>query len=148
MASASGLVQDEVFRKLSNRKPNERKHHGMSPLNQAPLNFETTDPRDAESIALREIAQRMITAQQEPVEEARLLQAVRLNWRLWTIFQTALLHPSCGVPVEVRNNILALSNFVDRHTADIVANPTPSKLDILIRINHNLADGLRPVVPI
>lgn len=112
----------------------------------APLPEPSGDPRDAESVALREIAQRMAAAQQEPMDEVVLLQTVRLNWRLWTIFQTALLDANCALPIEVRNNILALSNFVDKHTADIVANPLPSKLGILIEINRNLADGLRPPV--
>lgn len=78
----------------------------------------------------------------EPVDEEALLQVVHLNWRLWTIFQTSLLDPDCPLSIDLRNNILSLANFIDRHSADFIADPAPSKLDILIGINRELAAGL------
>ncbi len=108
----------------------------------APVPTAATDPRQIESWALGETAARMSAAQQAPVDEATLLHAVRLNWRLWTIFQASLLEADCPLPVEIRNNILSLSNFVDKHTADIIAAPDPAKLDVLIRINREIAAGL------
>lgn len=102
----------------------------------------TSDPRQVEGWALTETALRMKNAQQQPENEPALLQAVRTNWRLWTIFQASLLEPDCPLPIELRSNILSLANFVDKQTADILANPVPSKLDILIRINRELAGGL------
>lgn len=101
-----------------------------------------SDPRQVESWALVEIAMRMKAAQKEPLDEALLLQAVRLNWRLWTIFQATLLDPGCPLPIEIRNNLLSLSNFIDKHTAGIIAEPQASKLDVLIQINRELAGGL------
>ena len=101
-----------------------------------------TDPRQIESWALTETAARMSAAQQAPENEEALLNTVRLNWRLWTIFQASLLEPDCPLPLEIRNNILSLSNFVDRHTANIIAEPSPGKLDVLIRINREIAAGL------
>ncbi len=105
-------------------------------LNQA------SDPRQVEVFALREIAKRLATAQKNPENESDLLHAVHLNWRLWTIFQVSLLDVNCPLPESIRNNVLSLSNFVDKHSADIIAAPAPAKLDVLIRINHDLADGL------
>jgi flagellar biosynthesis activator protein FlaF len=105
----------------------------------------TADPRQVEGWALSETALRMNTARQEPVDEAGLLQAVRLNWRLWTIFQASLFEPDCPLPADIRNNILSLANFVDKHTAAIIADPDPSKLDVLIGINRELASGLLSV---
>jgi len=99
-------------------------------------------PGQVEVFALREIAQRLKAAQENPENEEGMLQTVRLNWRLWTIFQTSLLDVDCQLPVFIRNNILSLSNFVDKHSADIIAAPAASKLDVLIRLNHDLADGL------
>lgn len=118
----------------------------MSPSNDAvsdnnELN-QISDPRQVEVFALREIAQRLVSAQKNPENEDDMLQAVRLNWRLWTIFQVSLLEANCPLPDLIRNNILSLSNFVDKHSADIIAAPAASKLDVLIRINHDLADGL------
>ena len=103
---------------------------------------QASDPRQVEVFALRELAQRMVSSQENPENEENMLQAVRLNWRLWTIFQTSLLDTNCQLPVSLRNNILSLSNFVDRLSADIIAAPAPSKLAVLIRLNHDLADGL------
>ncbi|MEI7605836.1 MAG: flagellar biosynthesis regulator FlaF [Rhodospirillaceae bacterium] len=102
----------------------------------------TKDPDQVEVFALREIALRLKAAQENPENEDNMLQVVRLNWRLWTIFQTSLLDADCRLPIFIRNNILSLSNFVDRHSADIIAVPAASKLDVLIRLNHDLADGL------
>ena len=100
------------------------------------------NPGQVEVFALREVAQRLTAAQESPEDEENMLQAVRLNWRLWTIFQTSLLDADCQLPMFIRNNILSLSNFVDKHSADIIAAPAASKLDVLIRLNHDLADGL------
>jgi len=102
----------------------------------------TADPRQVESWALVEVAMRMRATQKEPMDEATLLHAVRLNWRLWTIFQASLLDTDCPLAAELRSNLLSLSNFIDKHTADIIASPTPPKLDVLIHINRELAGGL------
>jgi len=85
---------------------------------------------------------RLKATQKDPMDEPALLQAVRLNWRLWTIFQASLLDIDCPLAVELRNNLLSLSNFIDKHTADIIASPSPPKLDVLIHINRELAGGL------
>lgn len=71
-----------------------------------------------------------------------MLAAVRLNWRLWTIFQGELLDPVCTVPDDIRTNVLSLAQFVDKHTVAFIAEPEPAKLDVLISINRDLAGGL------
>ncbi|NJO56155.1 MAG: hypothetical protein HC834_07145, partial [Rhodospirillales bacterium] len=68
--------------------------------------------------------------------------AARLNWRLWTIFQSELLDPHCPVPDEVRLNILSLARFVDSRTLDFLSDPAAEKLSALISINRELAGGL------
>lgn len=107
-----------------------------------PVPAASADPRHIEGWALSETALRMAEACVEPVDEAILLHTARLNWRLWTIFQASLLDPECPMPAEIRANILSLANFVDRHTADIIAEPAPDKLQVLITINRELAAGL------
>ena len=109
--------------------------HGATPVASA-------DPRQIESWALTETALRMSAAQKTPGDEAALLQAVRLNWRLWTIFQASLFEPDCPLPTDLRDNILSLCGFVDKHTASVINDPAPDKLDILISINRELAGGL------
>ena len=68
--------------------------------------------------------------------------AVRLNWRLWTIFQADLLSPNCQVPVDIRQNVLSLANFIDKHSVDFMGDPVPENIDVLININREIAGGL------
>jgi len=100
------------------------------------------NPRETEAWALTEAARRMADAKDRPDGAEDLLNAVRLNWRLWTIFQASLAEPDCPVPAEVRANMLSLSNFVDKASVDIIATPVAQKVDILISINRNIAAGL------
>lgn len=71
-----------------------------------------------------------------------MLDAARLNWRLWTILQAELLSPQSPVPADVRDNVLSLARFIDGRMLDFIAQPEPSKLDPLIAINRELAAGL------
>ena len=68
--------------------------------------------------------------------------AARLNWRLWTIFQAEISRPDCPMPAEIRANMLNLCNFVDKRMVDVLADPTPEKLDVFININRQIAAGL------
>ena len=101
-----------------------------------------SNPRQTEGRALAEVARRLHAAQQSGDEE-KILEAIRLNMRLWTIFQAELLHPDCDVPIDVRQNVLSLAAFVDRRTADLLFKPEETeKIDVLVNINRQLASGL------
>lgn len=100
------------------------------------------NPRATEAWALTEAARRIATAQAAGDEDA-LLTAIRLNWRLWTIFQAELSSGECQLPLDLRQNMLSLSNFVDKTTVDIIADPGIGKAaDILVTINRHIAAGL------
>lgn len=101
------------------------------------------NPRNTEAWALMEAARRMRDAKAKGKED--LLKAVRLNWRLWTIFQSNLVDPEAPIPMPIRENMLALSNFVDRRSAEILSNPTPELVDALVNINAQIAGGLMTV---
>jgi flagellar protein FlaF len=75
-------------------------------------------------------------------DREQMLNAARLNWRLWTILQAELLNPQSPVPVDVRDNVLSLARFIDGRMLDFIAEPEPAKLDPLIAINRELAAGL------
>lgn len=98
-------------------------------------------PRETEGRALLESARRLAHAQKSG-DAGEILENARLNWRLWTIFQAELTAPECQVPVEIRQNMLNLCNFVDKRTVAIIADPQPQLLDVLISINRNVAAGL------
>ncbi len=107
-----------------------------------------SDPRQIECWAFTETALRMMRAQASPEDTEGLLTATRLNWRLWTIIQSNLVNPEAAIPDEIRLNLLSLSNFIDRRSAEIISAPEPAKLDILIRINQQLAGGLMAQPPV
>jgi len=100
------------------------------------------DSRQIEAWALTEAARRIADGQRPDAAPEAFLIAIRLNWRLWTIFQAELTSPDNAVPLDLRQNMLSLCNFVDKTTVDIIADPKPEKAEILITINRNIAAGL------
>jgi flagellar protein FlaF len=98
------------------------------------------NPARTEAWALLESARLMEGAKTKP--PAELLDALRRNWRLWTIFQADLINVECTLPTEVRGNLIGLSNFIDRHTAQLLTKPDPAGVDVLVNINRQIGEGL------
>jgi len=101
---------------------------------------EPGNPARTEAWALLETARELYQARNAPIDVQRA--ALRRNWRLWTIFQANLVDPACQIPGEVRANLLGLSNFIDRQTAELLAAPDPAKVEILVNINRQISEGL------
>lgn len=107
-------------------------------LNNAP-------PQAAEGWALIEMARRLDEARRAepgPDRDAQMTDLVRRNWRMWTLLQAALVDPECTVPLEIRQNLLNLSNFIDKRSVDLLAAMDAAKLDVLININRQIGAGL------
>ena len=100
-----------------------------------------SSPGEVEAWGLMQAALRMKESR-EGNQPDEIMLAVRLNWRLWTIFQADLLDPDCRIPDEIQMNLLSLANFIDHHTVAFLSDPEPEKLDILISINREIAGGL------
>ena len=98
--------------------------------------------RDTEAQALLEAARRLDAAAGESDDRDAYRAALRLNWRLWTIIQADVSAEGSPLPDEIRQNILSLSVFIDRHTVKALAEPDPARLKVLIDINRNIAAGL------
>jgi flagellar biosynthesis activator protein FlaF len=75
--------------------------------------------------------------------DENLAEALRTNQRVWSIVQSELVKDDNPLPIEIRNNLLTLSVFIDKRIIEVMAHPAPEKLKILIDINLNLAAGLR-----
>jgi len=106
----------------------------------------TTSGRDLEAAVLTKAAHLLRNCQAHWGEagcDTRLNEALRYNQKIWTVFQAELVRDDNPLPLELRENILSLSIFVDRRIIDVMAQPDPEKLNILIDINLNLAAGLR-----
>lgn len=98
------------------------------------------NPARTEAWALLESARSLEDAKTRTRDE--VLSAVRKNWRLWTIFQASLIDADCPMPIEPRRNLLMLANFIDRHTASILADPSSNDVDVLVNINRQIGEGL------
>jgi len=105
------------------------------------------NPRETEAWALTETARRMSEGQSESVDIEDFLAAVRLNWRLWTIFQTELSAPETEIPLDMRQNMLSLANFVDKRSVEILSTRDRALANVLINVNRQLAGGLFTVIP-
>jgi flagellar protein FlaF len=101
---------------------------------------ELGNPARTEAWALLEAARELYQSKAAPLPERRA--ALRRNWRLWTIFQANLVDPGCQVPAETRSNLLGLANFIDRHTANLLAQCDPAEFDVLVNINRQISEGL------
>jgi flagellar protein FlaF len=78
-----------------------------------------------------------------PDRNEKLLEAVKFNQKVWSFFQAELSDPENPLPKNLRENILNLSLFIDKRLFEVLANPDPEKLSIVIDINYNIAEGLR-----
>lgn len=101
---------------------------------------EPGNPRQTEAWALTEAARRINAAKTQGTEP--FLSAVRLNWKLWTIFQAELMSPTCEVPTQIRENMLSLCGYVDKVSVALISDPVPEEAETLITINRHIARGL------
>lgn len=104
--------------------------------------LENAPPQAAEGYALIELARRLDDAAKIPEDLEGIRNAVRLNWRVWTIFQSELVDPECQTPREIRENLLSLSNFIDKRSAELIGTPDAAKLPVLVNINRQIGAGL------
>lgn len=69
--------------------------------------------------------------------------ALTFNRKLWTIFMTSVTREDSQLAPEVRQNIANLGLFVMNQTREVLLQPQPQKLDVLVRLNRQIASGLR-----
>ena len=106
----------------------------------------TGSGREIEAAVLTKAAMKLKVCQQNwdaDDRDDRLEEALKFNQKVWSIFQSELTNENHPMPAEIRHGILRLGGFIDRRIFETMANPTPEKLDMVIKINCNLAAGLR-----
>ena len=107
---------------------------------------ESMSGRETEARVLTQAALKLIDCQKNwnsPDRNQRLNEALRYNQRIWTIFQVEVAKEENPLPTRIKANIFHLSRFIDQRIFDSMAFPEIQKLDIIIRINQNIAAGLR-----
>jgi flagellar protein FlaF len=92
------------------------------------------------ALKLRECQQNWDMPDKERID--RLFAALKINGKLWSIFQAEITRDDNPLPRQVRQDLLTLSLFVDKRTKEIMCFPEREKLTVLIDINLNLAAGL------
>jgi flagellar biosynthesis activator protein FlaF len=106
---------------------------------------ETMSGRETEARVLTQAALKLMACQknwQDKDRNEHLDQALKYMQRVWSVFQVEMAKPDNDLPDPIRANILMLSRFIDRRIFETIASPSADKLDILIKINRNIAAGL------
>jgi flagellar protein FlaF len=106
----------------------------------------TSSDREIEALVLTRAAEKLVEVQNNwdaPDRDKKLDEALRNNQMIWSIFQGELMKTDNPLPKQLREDILSLSVFIDKRTFEVMAQPSPEKLDVIINLNLNLAAGLR-----
>ncbi len=105
----------------------------------------TLTGRELEAAVLTKAAQKLTLCQnnwEASDREENLMEALRYNQQVWTVFQTELSNPENPLPKKLKEDLLSLSAFIDKRIFDIMSFPAPEKLTVIININLNIAAGL------
>ena len=104
----------------------------------------TASPRDLEANLLSSAAAHFQRIRENWNDlSGELPEALKFNRKLWTVFLTSVFDNASPLPIEVRQHVANLGVFVLSQTAELQVVPVPEKLDVLVRINRELAAGLR-----
>lgn len=109
------------------------------------VNKATMSGREIEAAVLNRAALKLKECQNNwnaDDRDERLEAALHFNQQIWTIFQGELVKADNPLPKQIRQNLLALGAYIDKRIFEIMAFPSPEKLDIVIDINRNIAAGL------
>lgn len=106
----------------------------------------TVSGRETEARVLTEAATKLRSCQKnwDSANRKELLdEALTYNQRIWTIFQAELGKQDNPLPDNIKLDLLRLSAFIDKRIFEVMAYPEQEKLNIIIKINENIAAGLR-----
>lgn len=110
------------------------------------VNKITMSGREIEAAVLNQAALKLKECQDNwkaDDRDERLDAALNFNQQIWSILQGELVKADNPLPKQIRRNLLALSAYVDKRIFEIMAFPSPEKLNIVIEINRNIAAGLK-----
>ena len=110
------------------------------------VNKTTMSGREIEAAVLNQAALKLKECQDNwnaDDRNERLDAALNFNQQIWSILQGELVKADNPLPQQIRQNLLALSAYVDKRIFEIMAFPSPEKLNIVIDINRNIAAGLK-----
>jgi flagellar protein FlaF len=101
-------------------------------------------PRELEANLLIKAASRLQNIQDDwAIRAPELDDALTYNRKLWTILATAVTESTNPLPREIKQNIANLALFIFNRTVDLMIDPKPERLTVLVNINRQIAMGLR-----
>ncbi|WIY51652.1 flagellar biosynthesis regulator FlaF [Devosia sp. YIM 151766] len=101
-------------------------------------------PRERESALLMRSAATLQKVKDDwPNSFDDLDAALAFNRKLWSIFMVSVTKEDNPLSPELRQNIANLGLFVMNQTREIMMQPMPQKLEVLVRLNRQIAAGLR-----
>lgn len=106
----------------------------------------TVSGRETEARVLTQAALKLRNCQKKWDDDNRselLEEALHYNQRIWTMFQSELGKADNPLPDQIKRDLLRLSGFIDKRIFEVMAFPDLEKLNIIIKINENIAAGLR-----
>jgi len=105
---------------------------------------QTVPPRDLEANLLSSAAAHFQRIRENwDLLSSELPTALKFNRQIWTIFLTSVTDAASPLALDVRQHVANLGVFVLSQTAELQVAPDADKLDTLIKINRELAAGLR-----
>jgi len=105
---------------------------------------QTVPPRDLEANLLSSAAAHFQRIRENwDLLSSELPTALKFNRQIWTIFLTSVTDAASPLALDVRQHVANLGVFVLSQTAERQVAPDADKRDILIKINRELAAGLR-----
>lgn len=106
----------------------------------------TISGRETEARILTDAALKLKRCQEnwnDPERDSQLDTALRYNQKIWSLFQGELERADNPLPGKLKIDILRLAAFIDKRIFEMMAYPSPEKLNSIININQNIAAGLR-----
>lgn len=128
------------------KRPTPGNPYGKAAHNYSSTAAQQDDVRATEAKALLKAA-RMLQelqagwdAEENKVSQAKIEETLKFNRQIWVLFYD---HAVSGEgPNTLNTNVVNLAGFVFKRSMEILAAPAPEKLNILININREVANGL------
>ena len=110
----------------------------------AKVSREALSPRELEaSLLIKSAAKLQFVVDDFHNRKHELDAALTFNRKFWTVLSTSATEPDNPLPRETKQNIANLALFIFKRTFAINSETGPESLAILIKINRDLAAGLR-----
>ena len=100
--------------------------------------------RGLEGEALMKAARMLEKARVHPDDARLLVEALKLNHKLWTVFQADLSAAGNPLPEKTKAELLSLSLFMDRGAEQLLQGSDQEALQAMIDVNRSLAAALLP----